>query len=217
MTAKLEKSTVLGLRPRMQPQGATLILLCLLPMVNGCSHTSRTSLNLRSGDAPTTIETPEKSVVQPLPPCPLAGAKRANMVSGRHKVILSWIPSVPSTWLRRGVIGYCVYRNRTTFAPRTSKASKALPNKSFMCSDCELINSTPFDGVACVDDLVEDGASYYYVVTAINAHGKIISPSNEIPATVPTTKEPTSSATAGSYPLCRGSAEFNQIGLLLNK
>jgi hypothetical protein len=71
------------------------------------------------------------------------------------------------------------------------------------CSDCEQINSQAIADTGCVDDLVEDGTTYYYVVTAINAKGKISSSSNEIPARVPLNMAPVRSDSPGSYRLCR--------------
>ena len=71
------------------------------------------------------------------------------------------------------------------------------------CSDCEQINAQAIADTRCVDNLVEDGTTYYYVVTAINAKGKISSSSNEIPAQVPLNTDPLKSDSPGSYRLCR--------------
>ena len=130
-----------------------------------------------------------------LPPCPTAGAPtlQPSPATGHHKVTLSWNASSPSTDPEKKAVGYCLYRSTT------QNAAKQKPT----CPDCEQINNIPIVGTGCVDDLVKDGASYYYVVTAINAGGRTSPASNETPAQIPTTKEANGLVTVSSYPLCR--------------
>jgi hypothetical protein len=116
--------------------------------------------------------------------------------TGHHKVILSWNPSVPPTGTD-GPVVYCLYRSKT----------KGSAEKNAMCSDCEQINSIPVVGTGCLDDLVEDGAAYYYVVTAMTTAGRPSPSSNETPATIPATKESVSPTSEKTYPLCRASAQ----------
>ena len=129
-----------------------------------------------------------------LPPCPPAGLPvlQPSPTTGHHKVTLTWHASAPAA-NGSAAVGYCLYRSKT------QNAAKLNPR----CSSCEPINSTPIVGTGCVDDLVEDAAAYYYVVTAINAKGEISSSSNETPAQVPPDKGKANSVAAGSYPLCR--------------
>ena len=130
-----------------------------------------------------------------LPPCPQAGVPilQPSTQTGHHKVTLSWNASSPSSDPEKKAVGYCLYRS--------DKQNAAKQNST--CSDCEQINSIPIAGTGCVDDLVKDGATYYYVVTAINAGGRTSPSSNETPAQVPSTKEAGGSVTVASYPLCR--------------
>jgi len=130
-----------------------------------------------------------------LPPCPTAGAStlQPSPATGHHKVTLSWNASSPSTDPEKKAVGYCLYRSTT------QSAAKQKPT----CPDCEQINNIPIVGTGCVDDLVKDGANYYYVVTAINTGGRISPASNETPAQIPTTKEANGLVAVGSYPLCR--------------
>ena len=58
-------------------------------------------------------------------------------------------------------------------------------------------------GTGCVDDLVEDGAIYYYVVTAINSQRNPSSSSNAIPIQIPASKESANPVSVRSDPLCR--------------
>lgn len=134
------------------------------------------------------------SVGPSLPACPPAGlpALQPSPATGHHKVTLTWHASAPAA-NGSAAVGYCLYRSKT------QNAAKLNPR----CSDCEPINPVPIVGTGCVDDLVEDSAAYYYVVTAINAKGEISSSSNETPAQVPPNKAKASSVAVGSYPLCR--------------
>lgn len=130
-----------------------------------------------------------------MPTCPEAGVKPIALSheTGQHTVTLSWRASAVSTSPGSQVVGYCLYRSKT------QNAAKKNPT----CSNCEQVNSVAFPGTGCVDDLVKDGATYYYVVTAANAQGKISSSSNEALAQIPATKERAKTVVADPYPLCR--------------
>jgi hypothetical protein len=101
--------------------------------------------------------------------------------------------SAPSAAVESKAVGYCLYRSKTPTAAKQNP----------ICSSCEQINSKPIVGTGCVDDLVEDGADYYYVVTAINANGRISSSSNETPAQIPRNQSVAKSVPASTYPACR--------------
>jgi hypothetical protein len=111
-------------------------------------------------------------------------------------VTLTWNASIPSSNVDSKAVGYCLYRSTTL------NAAKQNPT----CSNCEQINSIPIPGTGCVDDLVEDGAAYYYVVTAINANQKISSSSNETRAQIPLSIQAPMSGPASPYPRCRANA-----------
>jgi len=137
-----------------------------------------------------------KASVGPGPACPSTHfALRSSPRMGHHKVILSWTASTFSTPESKPV-GYCVYR----------RDKQNVAKQDPTCSDCVRINSPPFPGTACVDDLVQDGGRYYYVVMAINAKGKPSSPSDEVRAEIPSNKK-VSSVPMGDYPPCRGATE----------
>lgn len=118
---------------------------------------------------------------------PLASA------TGHHKVVLTWHASAPAARSDDTAVGYCLYRSVTKNAAR----------QNAICRNCEQINVVPIVGTGCVDDLVKDGATYYYVVTAISAKQKLSSSSNEIPVVIPASKQGVSSTSASTYPLCR--------------
>ena len=156
---------------------------------------------LSRGSNPQSANAPKPSAATPasshpkLLQCPPAGlpALQPSSLTGHHKVTLTWNASIPSSNVESEAVGYCLYRSKT------ANAAKRNPT----CSSCEQINSIPIVGTGCVDDLVEDGAAYYYVATAINANQKISSSSNETPAQIPLGKQPSSAGPAGSYPRCR--------------
>lgn len=130
-----------------------------------------------------------------LPPCPPAGLQmlQPSSQTGHHKVILTWNASASFPGPDGTVVGYCLYRSQK------QNAAKQNPT----CSICEQINLTPIVGTGCVDDLVLDSTTYYYVVTAINVNKRISSSSNETPAPIPSGQESVTPVSASSYPLCR--------------
>ena len=133
----------------------------------------------------------------PKPPaCPPAGLpalQSSPQKTGHHKVTLSWQGSAPSGNSDSKAVGYCLYRSKEQNALKENAA----------CSRCEQINPIPIADTRCVDDLVEDGATYYYVVTAINSKGRISTASNEILAQVPSTQRSANPTPVDSYPRCR--------------
>ena len=116
----------------------------------------------------------------PLPPpsCPPAGLpplSRARPGTGHHKVTLAWNASVNSSQPGKDVAGYCLYRSTKPLAAK----------KNPRCSQCEQVNVTPIASLSCMDDLVKDNTTYYYVAAAINRSGMISPASNEIVAVIP--------------------------------
>lgn len=114
------------------------------------------------------------------PPCPTGGAspiQPSQPGTGHHKVIPSWNASPLSSNSNNNAVGYCLYRS----AADTTKEQKA----NCSDSDCEQINSVPFGGASCRDDLVLDNAKYHYVVAAIDANGTISLPSNWVLVPIP--------------------------------
>ncbi len=172
-----------------------LIVAWLLPITNGCNRSASSRVTLEAFE-PHQGQTKALTIRPPLPRCPPAGAPRLQPSAprtGHHKVILTWNASATSRLSQDNAVGYCLYRSQTK--------SAALRNAT--CSACEQINVTPVVGTACVDDLVQDGAAYFYVVTAVNAQGTRSASSNEIPAPIPANPKSSGSSIANSYPLCR--------------
>ena len=119
--------------------------------------------------------------------CPSFGSSSvpaASPVEGGHRVILSWRASAPADSKHAAAVGYCIYRG--------SRHKDSSP---------VLVNSVPFPGTSCADDLVVNDKKYYYVVRAISDKGVTSITSNEAPAAIPKHSNP--SASRISPPLCR--------------
>ena len=136
---------------------------------------------------------------QALPACPPAGITPLEPLhkgTGDHKVTLSWNASRPSDDAGSEAVGYCLYRSTTKMAAQ----------KNPTCKKCEQVNAVPVTSTGCIDNLVVDGANYYYVVTAINAKGLLSIASPEISVSIPSAKQSLKPPSASSVPLCRGPA-----------
>jgi len=131
----------------------------------------------------------------PAPLCPAASGSslKPSATTGHHRVVLTWIASVPSARPEDNAVGYCLYRSQTKGAAKDNAT----------CRACEQINPVPVGGTSCVDDLVQDSALYYYVVTAITADERRSSSSNEIPVTIPAGDRPAKPNSSSPPPLCR--------------
>jgi hypothetical protein len=122
--------------------------------------------------------------------CP-DGSVRPSSKSGHHTVVLSWHASEPSKG--HDVKGYCIYRSET-------KITATSLNR---CKNCQRVNEIPVGAVVCIDDLVQDDHTYYYVAAAIDAGSRVSSFSNLAQATA--TKESVHPGAPISASLCRGS------------
>jgi hypothetical protein len=130
------------------------------------------------------------------PLCPPAGVQPLETSApgtGNHKVFLRWNASKSSKDVGSDDVAYCLYRS----------ISKEAAKKNPTCRNCEQINTIPVFGTACVDDVVKNGATYYYVVTAIGRNRALSLPSNEIIVPIPRNEHLVGRPPPGSYPLCR--------------
>lgn len=157
--------------------------------------------DLRSLQNPTAR--PQSQAKSSLPGCPSAGLLpvQPSVHYSTHKVILSWNASPPSPTTQKVAVGYCLYRSKKKDAVR----------KRPTCRKCQRINAVPVVGTSCMDDLVEDKATYYYAVTAVNAEGYASAPSNEAIAHISNKKQTGSAAaTYPPPPACRAPSVASQ-------
>ncbi len=87
---------------------------------------------------------------------------RTNPPPGQHTVTLSWFPNYPP------VAGYNVYRGTVQGGPYPTQLNSSLQT------------TTNFS-----DSTVQNGTTYYYVVTAVNAQSEESSYSSEVAVAVP--------------------------------
>jgi hypothetical protein len=171
-----------------------IITLLIISASSSACHESSSRVS-RKQDS---VNVNRSAVLVSPPTCPPAGVaplQPSSPGTGDHKVFLKWNASVmPSGATDKNAVGYCLYRSATR------NATKKEPT----CSSCERVNIVPVPGTACVDDLVKDGATYFYVATAINRDSQISSSSNEVPVIIPRSPRSARPAPAGSYPFCRG-------------
>ena len=172
-----------------------MAVACLLAAASGCSRDSSTRVKIRltdpHGGRATSSAVPKAEILR----CPSAGIStlQASSTTGHHRVILSWNASAPTIRSEDRAVGYCLYRS----------TMKSAAKQNATCSKCEQINSVPISSTGCIDDLVTDGAAYYYVVTAIGAQGKTSTSSNEVPVFIPDANRKANSTSVSSFPSCR--------------
>jgi hypothetical protein len=147
---------------------------------------------------------PEKNATRPsssqLEPNPVPNPE-SQAGPGHHRVILSWNAS-RSTPDTSKAIAYCIYRSK-----RQKEESRAT-NQSPAFGEPERINSKPFTGTICIDNIVEHHANYRYVVTAINSNGITSGPSNEAFASIEANTHPISvTPDSPAPPSCRSESE----------
>ena len=166
------------------PQGLLLLVIaCALPAVCQVSPAA-------AGKATPSAAT---LVLPSCPPAGLAPTEPSQPGTGHHTVTLSWNASPQSGNAENNAVGYCLYRSRKENSARQTPT----------CTDCEQINKVPVTGTTCVDSLVLDSTTYYYVVVGINAQGKISSSSSEALAPIPSANQPYTPTSSSAPPACR--------------
>jgi fibronectin type 3 domain-containing protein len=91
------------------------------------------------------------------------GLSGTGVQAAQPSVTLSWSASTSSS-----VAGYNVYRSTVSGGPYTT-----------------LLNGSLVTGLTFTDTNVQAGATYYYVVVAVNSNGVESSDSNQASATIP--------------------------------
>jgi hypothetical protein len=169
-------------------------IVCTLLVEGACSRGSRPSETQGSGGSHQAQTHP--SLVTRTPNCPPGGSAMLQPSApdtGHHRVVLTWDASKSSPIAEDDAIGYCIYRSK----------KKGVARKNPNCNDCEQVNVIPVKATRCIDDLVQDRVTYYYVVAAINRQGVVSSSSNEILVSIPPGQRHASTSES-SYPFCRG-------------
>ena len=179
---------------------AVLTFVCL---VHACSRLSESRADAQSAPAKRErdIAAAPKPVLPPCPSTPVTKLQASASATGHHKVFLTWNASTSSGQLGASTIGYCLYRSQ----------KKGNAKKFPKCPDCEQVNLRPVLSARCVDDLVRDQTTYYYVAIAINSGNVISSTTNEAVAKIPVAGQQNAAPPdATSYPLCRALGASSQ-------
>ena len=181
---------------------AVLTIACLLQPFSGCSRLSESRADAQSAPAEKekAIATAPKPALPPCPSAPITTLQASAPGTGHHKVFLTWNASTSSGQPGSSTTGYCLYRSQK------EGNAKKFPK----CPDCEQVNLRPVRSARCVDDLVKDQTTYYYVAIAINSGNGISSPTNEAIAQIPVAEQKKAAPPdAASYPACRAPASSN--------
>ena len=177
-------------------------MVVVVAIRTACSDNKVSRARMKLADIPqdnkqTSSSEPVPALATPM--CPPAGIKPLEPSApgtGHHKVFLHWNAGKPP----QGV-GYCLYRS----------TRKKAAEKNPTCQECEQINTYPVDGTACVDDLVQNGAIYHYVTTAITQKRELSKSSNEIRVRIPPFEHPVGHPPRGFYPSCRRTRADNVL------
>lgn len=156
---------------------------------SGCKTGSNSSASSSPQQASVPTVSPKPTVRQL--ECPPLGSilVQAPPSTNGHRVTLKWRASRLIDVKQAGAAGYCIYRGPKPEAP-----------------SAELVNHLPFTDTKCVDDSVENGRQYYYVVRAISARG-VTSVVSKPPVRVRIPDTPrVSKVRDDSTPLCREAA-----------
>lgn len=184
---------------------ATLSITCVALALGGCSRVRGSQANAQSNETPAAKPRAETGGKPNLPDCPGGDSDRlieGSQDTGAHKVILTWIASVPST-SNGEKVGYCLYRREWNPVEPSKMNTKDNTKKKSPCRQCEQVNVTPVMDTTCVDEIVKNDTTYYYAAIAINKGGQFSGLSTQAPAKIPGGKEPPKSDSSSLYRSCR--------------
>ena len=182
-----------------------LLLGCLIlaPVACSDSHESRTHLEWKV--LPERNLATEAAEQPKLPDCPDGDLKKllhGSPSTGDHKVILSWNASTSALNAKKGEIGYCLYRREKYPVEKRKEHKGSNVKVELPCEKCEQVNVSPILETGCVDDVVKNDTTYYYVAITINRSQRSTDFSNQAPAAIPGSKVAAKSMST-SYRGCR--------------
>jgi hypothetical protein len=191
---KLEKSkSVIS-----QPKVVMFIVLWVILALSSCRSNSQSHRELAAPVPQEIVAGERKPILRHCPDAPYRKIQANDPATGHHRVFLTWNASTSTTKSDPNAFGYCLYRTQTP-----GKA-KDCPTKY---PKCEQVNVLPVRGTRCVDELVKDSTTYYYVAIAISSNDKS-NTSEEAIADVPAAgKRNPPPPDAASYPACRMSVD----------
>jgi hypothetical protein len=186
----LEKSQpFIGLRNFM-----IFIIGCVVLVLNSCQRDSESHRELAAPVPQKIVATEHKPMLRHCPDAPYPMLQAKDLATGHHRVFLKWDASTSVSGSDSKELGYCLYR--TQKPGRAKDCPKKYPK-------CEQVNVVPVSGTRCLDELVKDNSTYYYVAIAITSTDTSTT-SEEAIAEVPAAgKQNPPPPGADSYPACR--------------
>jgi hypothetical protein len=170
------------------------ILVCLIFVLNGCQRDSKSRPETAAPSPQTSVASERKQTLPHCPEAPYPMLQAKDPATGHHRVFLKWNASTSASGSNSKELGYCLYR--TQKPGRAKDCPKNYPK-------CEQVNVVPVSGTRCVDELVKDNSTYYYVAIAITSTDTSTT-SEEAIAEVPAAgKQNPPPPGADSYPSCR--------------
>lgn len=167
---------------------------CLTLVGNGCKRDSESHRELTKSAPQTIVASEHNPRLHHCPDATYPMLQAKDPATGHHRVFLKWYASTSAGRSDSTDLGYCLYR--TQDPGRTKDCPKKYPK-------CEQVNVVPVRGTRCVDELVKDKTTYYYVAIAITS-GDTSTTSEEAIAEVPVAgKRNPPPPDADSYPACR--------------
>jgi hypothetical protein len=173
---------------------ATLGLGCLLLTLSSCKRESASRREVPPLMPQKVIGAEGKQTFPHCPDAPYRILQAKDPATGHHRVFLKWHASTSASGSDPEELRYCLYRSE-----KPGKAKDCPKNYA----KCEQVNVVPVSGTRCVDELVKDNSTYYYVALAITSTGTSTTSAEAI-AEVPAAEERSPPPPgAESYPSCR--------------
>ena len=170
------------------------VLGCMTLLLNSCKRNSESRRELTASVPQKIVAAQRKPMLRHCPTAPYPMLQAEDPATGHHRVFLKWDASTSASGSDSKELGYCLYR--TQKPGRAKDCPKKYPN-------CEQVNVVPVSGTRCVDELVKDNSTYYYVAIAITSTDTSTT-SEEAIAEVPAAgKRNPPPPGADSYPACR--------------
>ena len=171
-----------------------IVVVTCLTLVNSCQRDAGSDRELTAPTPQKIAAAERKPMLRHCPDAPYPMLRAKDPGTGHHRVFLKWNASTSAGGSDSKEFGYCLYR--TQKPGRAKDCPKKYPK-------CEQVNIVPVSGTRCVDELVKDNSTYYYVAIAITST-ETSTTSEEAIAEVPAaaSRNPTPPG-ADSYPACR--------------
>ena len=177
------------------------VLACGTLELVSCKRDSESHREMAAPVPQKVVAAEQKAPLGPCPDAPYPMLQAKDPATGHHRVFLRWDASTSGSGSDPKELGYCLYR---TQKPGSAKdCPKNYPK-------CEQVNVVPVRGTRCVDELVKDSTTYYYVAIAITSADKSTT-SEEAIAEVPAAgKRNPPPPVADSYRACRTAETSSQ-------